>query len=232
MITTWSTLPIDPGSIDAPRFNSFPERTGESRTPPVRQVKARAGQRSRQRRRLAIPCRRSVRGAAAARCVIQLTKAGCGAAPRTRPCGLAWFFDPDVRETSTDPGLYDRAPRHYRKQRRRSPRTTQESRAYRGARGMQDVFDTLSQPSEFTTASSKPPQRTIASSARDDERNSPRHPPSYDAFGGMLTGQATVRKVEVLQFHSFRVRAPSLRAAAVRDDLGSKQLGVRPAQSI
>jgi predicted ester cyclase len=50
-----------------------------------------------------------------------------------------------------------------------------------------------------------------------------------EAFGGMLTGIApTGRKVEVLQFHSFRIRGNEISEhAAVRDDLGMcKQLGL------
>jgi predicted ester cyclase len=50
-----------------------------------------------------------------------------------------------------------------------------------------------------------------------------------EAFGGMLTRVApTCRKVEVLQFHSFRVRAGAITEhSAVRDDLGMcKQLGL------
>ena len=50
-----------------------------------------------------------------------------------------------------------------------------------------------------------------------------------EAFGGMLAGVApTGRRVEVLQFHSFRVRGSQIcEHAAVRDDLGMlKQLGV------
>ena len=50
-----------------------------------------------------------------------------------------------------------------------------------------------------------------------------------EAFGGMLTGTApTRRKVEVLQFHSFRIRGDEITEhAAVRDDLGMcKQLGL------
>jgi predicted ester cyclase len=55
-----------------------------------------------------------------------------------------------------------------------------------------------------------------------------------EAFGGMLAGVApTGRRVEVLQFHGFRVRASQiLEHAAVRDDLGMcLQLGLvkRPA---
>lgn len=49
------------------------------------------------------------------------------------------------------------------------------------------------------------------------------------AFGGKLTGiPPTGRKVEVLQFHSFRVRGGEISEhAAVRDDLGMlRQLGV------
>lgn len=49
------------------------------------------------------------------------------------------------------------------------------------------------------------------------------------AFGGMLAGVApTGRKVEVLQFHSFRVRDGAISEhSAVRDDLGMcKQLGL------
>ena len=49
------------------------------------------------------------------------------------------------------------------------------------------------------------------------------------AFGGMLTGIApTGRKVEVLQFHSFRIQTNEITEhAAVRDDLGMcKQLGL------
>ena len=49
------------------------------------------------------------------------------------------------------------------------------------------------------------------------------------AFGGMLAGVApTGRKVEVLQFHSFRVRDGQISEhSAVRDDLGMlKQLGL------
>jgi predicted ester cyclase len=50
-----------------------------------------------------------------------------------------------------------------------------------------------------------------------------------EALGGMLTGIApTGRKVEVLQFHSFRIRGNEITEhAAVRDDLGMcKQLGL------
>jgi predicted ester cyclase len=50
-----------------------------------------------------------------------------------------------------------------------------------------------------------------------------------EAFGGMLTGTApTGRKVEVLQFHGFRIRDNEIiEHAAVRDDLGMcKQLGL------
>lgn len=49
------------------------------------------------------------------------------------------------------------------------------------------------------------------------------------AFGGMLVGVApTGRKVQVLQFHSFRVRGDQIiEHSAVRDDLGlCKQLGL------
>ena len=49
------------------------------------------------------------------------------------------------------------------------------------------------------------------------------------AFGGMLTGvKPTGKKVEVLQFHSFRVRGDQIvEHAAVRDDLGMLlQLGL------
>jgi predicted ester cyclase len=49
------------------------------------------------------------------------------------------------------------------------------------------------------------------------------------AFGGMLTGIApTGRKVEVLQFHSFRIRGAGIAEhSAVRDDLDMcKQLGL------
>jgi predicted ester cyclase len=49
------------------------------------------------------------------------------------------------------------------------------------------------------------------------------------AFGGMLAGVApTGRKVEVLQFHSFRIRGEEIiEHSAVRDDLGMcKQLGL------
>jgi len=50
-----------------------------------------------------------------------------------------------------------------------------------------------------------------------------------EAFGGMLAGIApTGKRVEVLQFHSFRVRGSQIcEHAAVRDDLGMcLQLGV------
>jgi predicted ester cyclase len=50
-----------------------------------------------------------------------------------------------------------------------------------------------------------------------------------EAFGAMLTGiSPTRRKVEVLQFHSFRIRDNEITEhAAVRDDLGMcKQLGL------
>ena len=50
-----------------------------------------------------------------------------------------------------------------------------------------------------------------------------------DAFGGMLKGLApTGRKVEVLQFHGFRIRGDEIiEHSAVRDDLGMcKQLGL------
>lgn len=53
--------------------------------------------------------------------------------------------------------------------------------------------------------------------------------PMPQAFGGMLAGVApTGRKVEVLQFHSFRVRDGEIAEhSAVRDDLGMcKQLGL------
>lgn len=49
------------------------------------------------------------------------------------------------------------------------------------------------------------------------------------AFGGMLTGVTPTRKkVEVLQFHSFRVRGDQITEhSAVRDDLGMlQQLGL------
>jgi predicted ester cyclase len=49
------------------------------------------------------------------------------------------------------------------------------------------------------------------------------------AFGGMLTGiPATGKKVEVLQFHSFRIAGDQIiEHSAVRDDLGMcKQLGL------
>ncbi len=52
---------------------------------------------------------------------------------------------------------------------------------------------------------------------------------STTAFGGMLVGVApTGRRVEILQFHSFRVRGGEITEhAAVRDDLGMlKQLGI------
>jgi predicted ester cyclase len=55
-----------------------------------------------------------------------------------------------------------------------------------------------------------------------------------EAFGGMLTGvAATGRKVEVLQFHSFRVSGGEITEhSAVRDDLGMcKQLGLVRAPS-
>jgi predicted ester cyclase len=54
------------------------------------------------------------------------------------------------------------------------------------------------------------------------------------AFGGLLTGvPATLKKVEVLQFHSFRIRGSEISEhSAVRDDLGMyKQLGLIPARS-
>ena len=50
-----------------------------------------------------------------------------------------------------------------------------------------------------------------------------------EAFGGMLAGvEPTGRRVEVLQFHSFRVSGAQIREhAAVRDDLGMcLQLGL------
>ena len=50
-----------------------------------------------------------------------------------------------------------------------------------------------------------------------------------EAFGAMLTGvEPTKKKVEVLQFHSFRVRGDGIAEhSAVRDDLGMcKQLGI------
>ena len=53
--------------------------------------------------------------------------------------------------------------------------------------------------------------------------------PLPDAFGGMLKGiMPTGKKVEVLQFHSFRIRDDEITEhAAVRDDLGMcKQLGL------
>jgi len=49
------------------------------------------------------------------------------------------------------------------------------------------------------------------------------------AFGGLLTGVTPTRKkVEVLQFHSFRIRGDEISEhSAVRDDLGMyKQLGL------
>ena len=52
------------------------------------------------------------------------------------------------------------------------------------------------------------------------------------AFGGMLKGvKPTGRKVEVMQFHSFRVRGGEIvEHSAVRDDLGMlKQLGLAKA---
>jgi predicted ester cyclase len=54
------------------------------------------------------------------------------------------------------------------------------------------------------------------------------------AFGGLLTGVAPTRKkVEVMQFHSFRIRGDEISEhSAVRDDLGMyKQLGLIPARS-
>jgi len=54
-------------------------------------------------------------------------------------------------------------------------------------------------------------------------------PAMPQAFGGMLTGVApTGKKVEVLQFHSFRIRGSEISEhSAVRDDLGMcKQLGL------
>jgi predicted ester cyclase len=59
-------------------------------------------------------------------------------------------------------------------------------------------------------------------------------PTMPQAFGGMLAGVApTGRKVEVLQFHSFRVKGDQiLEHSAVRDDLGMlKQLGLVTAPS-
>jgi predicted ester cyclase len=55
-----------------------------------------------------------------------------------------------------------------------------------------------------------------------------------EAFGGMLTGvPPTGKKVEVLQFHSFRVSGGEITEhSAVRDDLGMcKQLGLLRAPS-
>ena len=49
------------------------------------------------------------------------------------------------------------------------------------------------------------------------------------AFGGLLAGVTpTGKKVEVLQFHSFRIRGDEISEhSAVRDDLGMyKQLGL------
>ena len=54
-------------------------------------------------------------------------------------------------------------------------------------------------------------------------------PAMPEAFGGMLAGVApTGKRVEVLQFHSFRVRGSEIcEHAAVRDDLGMcLQLGL------
>ena len=54
------------------------------------------------------------------------------------------------------------------------------------------------------------------------------------AFGGLLTGVSPTRKkVEVLQFHGFRIRGDEISEhSAVRDDLGMyKQLGLIPTPS-
>lgn len=55
--------------------------------------------------------------------------------------------------------------------------------------------------------------------------------PLPGAFGGLLASvEPTQRKVEVLQFHSFRIRGNEIgEHSAVRDDLGMyKQLGLIP----
>ena len=101
-----------------------------------------------------------------------------------------------------------------------------------GRAGMQNVFETL-----FATYPDFN-YRILEATAEDDRvvckvMMSGTHlgQPTIvnDAFGGMLTGvKPTGRKVEVLQFHSFRVRGSEIcEHAAVRDDLGMlKQLGV------
>lgn len=101
-----------------------------------------------------------------------------------------------------------------------------------GREGMRQVFETLFETfPDFN-------YRLLESTAEDDRvvckvmmngthLGEPRV--MNTAFGGMLVGvKPTGRKVEVLQFHSFRVRGDEIvEHAAVRDDLGMlKQLGI------
>ena len=101
-----------------------------------------------------------------------------------------------------------------------------------GREGMQDVFETLFETfPDFN-------YRILEATAEDDRvvckvMMSGTHlgqPTKMNtAFGGMLTGVSpTGRRVEALQFHSFRVRGNEIvEHAAVRDDLGMlKQLGI------
>jgi predicted ester cyclase len=101
-----------------------------------------------------------------------------------------------------------------------------------GRAGMQKVFEAL-----FSTFPDFH-YRTDQSTAEDDRvvckvtmtgTHLGQPPALSEAFGGMLTGiSPTGRKVEVLQFHSFRIRDNEITEhAAVRDDLGMcKQLAL------
>ena len=101
-----------------------------------------------------------------------------------------------------------------------------------GREGMQQVFETLFETfPDFN-------YRILEATAEDDRvvckvmmtgTHLGQPKVMNSAFGGMLTGvKPTGRKVEALQFHSFRIRGDEIAEhAAVRDDLGMlKQLGV------
>jgi predicted ester cyclase len=101
-----------------------------------------------------------------------------------------------------------------------------------GREGMQDVFETL-----FSTfpdfhyrideATAEGDRVVCQVTMTGTHLGQPTKLPA--AFGGLLTGVAPTRKkVEVLQFHSFRIRGDEISEhSAVRDDLGMyKQLGL------
>ena len=104
-----------------------------------------------------------------------------------------------------------------------------------GREGMQEVFETLFETyPDFN-------YRILEATAEDDRvvckvmmTGTHLGEPTRmnTAFGGMLKGvKPTGRKVEVMQFHSFRVRGGEIvEHSAVRDDLGMlKQLGLAKA---